>query len=195
MKKLLYTTIISGTLFLYSCNDGTGTNTTTDTTTTTNALNDAEITDNTSGAASMIGAKDSDFAKDAAMSSMMEVELGNIALQNASSQDVKEFASMMVTDHSAANDRLKSIASQKNIALPMALSQEHQKEVQDLRTKTGADFDKMYVERMQKHHEMDIEKFKKASEELTDTDLKNFSTETLPTLQKHRDALKQISVK
>ncbi|MGE3958815.1 MAG: DUF4142 domain-containing protein [Vicinamibacterales bacterium] len=49
---------------------------------------------------------------------MAEVELGKLATAKAQSQEVKQFAQRMVTDHGKANEELKSLAQRKNIALP-----------------------------------------------------------------------------
>ena len=60
--------------------------------------------------------------KKAAKGGMMEVTMGQVAEQKAQSDDVKSFGKRMVTDHSKANDELKSIASKKGVQLP---SKEH----------------------------------------------------------------------
>ncbi len=54
----------------------------------------------------------------AAKGGMMEVAMGRLAAQNAQSDDVKSFGKRMVTDHSKANDELKSIAAKKGVKLP-----------------------------------------------------------------------------
>src|SRR3954467_12032604 len=43
---------------------------------------------------------DAAFAKEAAVGGMAEVELGNLAKEKASNNDVKQFGDRMVTDHS-----------------------------------------------------------------------------------------------
>src|SRR5438094_9266455 len=65
------------------------------------------------GEGSSVSAKDKIFMKKAAKGGMMEVAMGKMAEQNAQSEDVKSFGKRMVTDHSKANDELKSIASKK----------------------------------------------------------------------------------
>src|SRR4051794_31685345 len=50
--------------------------------------------------------KDRSFAEEAAMGGMAEVELGKLAQQNAQSDDVKQFGSRMVQDHTNANQQL-----------------------------------------------------------------------------------------
>ena len=74
------------------------------------------------GEGSSLSAKDKTFMKKAAKGGMMEVTMGKMAEQNAQSDDVKSFGKRMVTDHSKANDELKSIASKKGVQLP---SKEH----------------------------------------------------------------------
>jgi|GEM_PF-645553 len=61
---------------------------------------------------------DQRFMQDVAEGGKAEVALGNLALQRAASDDVKQFAQRMVDDHSKANQELTELASQKNISLP-----------------------------------------------------------------------------
>ena len=74
------------------------------------------------GGGSSLSEKDKTFMKKAAKGGMMEVTMGKVAEQNGQSDDVKSFGKRMVTDHSKANDELKSIASKKGVQLP---SKEH----------------------------------------------------------------------
>jgi putative membrane protein len=65
-----------------------------------------------------LSAKDKTFMKKAAKGGMMEVAMGKLAEQDGQSDDVKSFGKRMITDHSKANDELKSIAQQKGVKLP-----------------------------------------------------------------------------
>lgn len=67
---------------------------------------------------SMLGSDDKKFIMEALHGGMMEVELGKMAVDKASSADVKQFAQRMVDDHSKANDELMQLASQKGISMP-----------------------------------------------------------------------------
>jgi putative membrane protein len=136
-----------------------------------------------------------EFVTKAASGGMMEVELGKVAQQKAQNQRVKDFGSMMVTDHTQANDELKSIVSSKNGSVPSAMMPEHQKHVDELNNKTGAAFDKSYMKMMLEDHKKDVAEFKKTSEKSTDADIKNFAAKTLPVLQKHLDSAKAINSK
>lgn len=132
------------------------------------------------------------FITKAAGGGMMEVELGRLAQQNAASERVKNFGQMMVTDHSAANDDLKSVAKQKNLTLSETMPAEHQHHQEDLSKKKGSDFDKAYMKMMVEDHKKDIDEFEKASKNATDPDVKNFATQKLPILKKHLDSAQAI---
>lgn len=71
----------------------------------------------------------------------------------------------MIDGHTKANDNLKNVASQKNIDL------------------------------MVEDHKEDIADFKEAEGDVSNNDIKNFITTTLPTLQKNLDAIQAIKSK
>jgi putative membrane protein len=179
MKKIL-TVLLSGCILL-ACNSATD-----------NQEDSVETAQNTNDSVATVTDKTSEFAIEAASGGMMEVQLGQMAQQKAQSKRVKDFGSMMVNEHTKANDELKSLAAQKNITLPTALSEKHQKHVDDLSGKTGNDFDKAYMDLMVEDHEEDVEKFQDAAQNLPDSTLKSFAAKTVPVLEKHLQAAKAI---
>jgi putative membrane protein len=102
---------------------------------------------------------------------------------------------MMVDDHTKINDNLKDLASKKNVALPSMVTEKQQKDIDKLSKETGTEFDKDYVSMMVNDHKDDIAAFKKAGTKMTDPDFKNFVVKSLPTLQKHLDAIQSIKKK
>ncbi len=128
---------------------------------------------------------DQAFIKEAAIGGMEEVELGNLAKQKASSNDVKQFGDRMVTDHGKANDELKQVAHQKNIELPASLDAKHKATVDRLSKLSGDAFDKAYMKEMLSDHRHDVSAFKRESSSAKDSDVKQFASKTLPTLEDH----------
>ena len=143
------------------------------------------------GTKTTVDEKTSKFMNEAAMGGNAEVQFGKLAEQNASSQRVKNFGEMMVKDHSAANDDLKSIAKNKSVTLPNDIGK-HQHHYDELSKKTGTDFDKSYMKMMVDDHKEDIDAFEKAANTSTDPDVKNFATQKLPILRKHLDSAKAV---
>jgi putative membrane protein len=135
----------------------------------------------------------SNFVVNATNGGMMEVELGKIAEDRASSARVKAFGAMMVKDHSEANNNLKGIANSLNIAIPDSVSNDARKEINDLKMKKGKDFDKSYVNMMVDDHKKDIAEFRKCADNCSDSTVKNFAATMLPVLEKHLDSIQAIA--
>lgn len=133
------------------------------------------------------------FMTKAASGGMMEVQLGQLAQQQAGSQRVKDFGAMMVRDHGKANDELKSLASAKNVSLSDSLTAEHKRHVTSLQNKKSTAFDKAYMSMMVQDHQKDIQEFEKASNTLSDGEVKAFATRTLPLLKTHLDSATAIN--
>jgi putative membrane protein len=135
---------------------------------------------------------DKKFVKDSALGGMTEVELGKLATQKASSDAVKQFGQRMVDDHSKANDQLKEIAGKSNIEVPAALDSKHQSRIDKLAKLSGPAFDKAYIKDQVKDHERDVDDFKSEAQGGSDPNVKQFAMQTLPTLQEHLNAVKDL---
>ncbi len=70
---------------------------------------------------SKLSGADERFVKEAAEGGMLEVELGKLAADKATNDEVKAFGRRMQEDHSKANEELKKIADINNVKLPSAL--------------------------------------------------------------------------
>ena len=136
-----------------------------------------------------------DFAVKAANGSMMEVELGKLAEKKSFNKRVQRFGAMMVKDHSDAWDKLKSLASNYNLALPDSIDESGRAEVEKLSKKKGIDFDRSYMDLMVDDHNKDLEEFRKAADNLSDSLLKSFAQVTMLVLAKHLDSAKSITGK
>jgi putative membrane protein len=144
------------------------------------------------GLSTRIYEEDAEFAVKAADGGLTEVQLGQIALEKASDQKVKDFAKNMLDDHKKANEELKAIASRKDIALPAAPSEDHVKTIADISEKSGKDFDKAYVKQMVKDHEKTVELFEDAQDEVKDAEMRAFIDKTLPVLRQHLEHSKNL---
>lgn len=133
---------------------------------------------------------DADWAVKAADGGMEEVALGKLAEEHGTNPKVKELGKMMVADHSKANEELKALAAKKNITLPVAMSEKHQKDHDDLAKKTGADFDREYTKMMVDDHQDDIDEFQKEADHGKDADVKNWAAGKVPVLQHHLEMAK-----
>jgi putative membrane protein len=194
--KIFSLLIMGGAIAFASCQgSGDGTTDTGDSTAIQSAPDNTTVdenkTDSNLATTSTLDDNTQKFVMEAASGGMMEVELGQLAQQKASSQRVKDFGAMMVRDHSKANNDLKAAVSGK-ATIPASMEDNHQEHVNDLTKKTGTDFDKAYIKMMVDDHEKDIKKFEDASKDAKDPAVKDFATNTLPTLRQHLAEAKSI---
>lgn len=138
---------------------------------------------------------DQHFIKKAAEGGLAEVELGKLATEKASSEDVKKFGQRMVDDHGKANDELKQLASSKGVEVPTSLSAKDKATKERLSKLSGEQFDKAYMNDMVKDHTQDVSEFKKESTSAKDPEVKNFASQTLPTLEDHLKQARSIAPK
>jgi len=136
---------------------------------------------------------DKKFAKNAALGGMTEVELGKLAAEKGSSDAVKQFGQKMADDHSKANDQLKELAAKKSFEIPASLDSKHQSRIDKLSKLSGPAFDKAYIKDAVKDHEKDVNEFKDEAQYGSDPNVKQFAAATLPVLQQHLAAAKDLN--
>jgi putative membrane protein len=152
---------------------------------------DQAVTTNAQSAA--LNADDRAFLEKAAVGGKAEVELGQLAQEKAQSEQVKQFAQRMVTDHSQANSELVSMGDKMQLTLPTALDQETQDLKNKLSKLNGAKFDKEYMKAMVDDHQKDMQEFEKAAGNAVNSDVKSFASKTSAVIRQHLDLAKSIN--
>lgn len=175
MKK--YLTLFCGTflLFLSGCG-GSSDSTTVDAA----GKHNEELLENT-GKSEKAGW----FVAEVASTNLFLQELGRLASSKASTPPLKQFGQLIFDHHSQLNTQLKQIADLKNLMTPTSMSGDHQDRFTALLEKSGQEFDKAFVEEMVQEHENAVERYQEFIEEGTDTELKNYASQGLPTLRAH----------
>jgi len=138
-------------------------------------------------------ATQNNFWNEAAQIGMAEVMLSNLALQNSQNEAVKSFAQQMVTDHTAANEELKSLAAGKNVTLPTDVNRKQKSAMSKLSGMTGPEFDKQFIKQMVSDHETAVKVFQRQADTGSDAEVKAFAVKTLPTLQGHLQMARTMS--
>ena len=115
-------------------------------------------------AATKLSSGDRTFVRDAAEGGMAEIADAKVAQQKGAAENVKQFAATMITDHTQANDELKTIAQSKDISLPSGPSLMQQGANKRLDATPAASFDQSYATHEISDHEEDIKAFRKEAE-------------------------------
>lgn len=186
MKKI-WITFCAAAVVLAACNNAAE-----DSVAEADSINDANLSDTTAGQPMAADAETASFLVDAANGGMAEVQLGQLGQEKASSQRVKDFAAMIVSDHQAANDQVKSLAGQRTVALPEMVGDDKMKKIEDVRKKSGREFDRAFMDLMVDEHQAAIDLFEKAQNRANDSGVKTFVDNTLPKLRMHLDSAKAV---
>ncbi|HWD88659.1 MAG TPA: DUF4142 domain-containing protein [Mucilaginibacter sp.] len=188
MKKLGSVIWIALAIFIFQgCKGNHGS------TSTADSANLSKTTDSTQLKQHIaVDQNDAKFVVTAAADGMAEVAAGKLAVTKAKSTRIKNFATMMVNDHSKAGNELAQIAQKEGITLPTAPDTTQKKKAAELSQKSGRDFDKAYVDAMVDGHKKAVGLFEDASKNLKDTTLRAFAVKTLPTLKMHLDSINAI---
>src|SRR5688572_2322550 len=148
------------------------------------------------------------FAKQAMLANKAEVKLGELAVQNAQSSEVKEFARMMVSEHTNGLDTLKEAVKGQGVEEPAQLDTKHQALYDRLSKLSGAEFDREYMKAMvDGHREVKNMVETRANRTPTttgtsgrvsddsrlDNAVNQWATKALPTVTKHLERAEQIS--
>jgi putative membrane protein len=133
-----------------------------------------------------------EFMQRAAASDVFEIQTGQMATQEAQTQEVQQFGQQLVADHTQSSTMLRNLADQKNIALPDSMNQEQMVIRNNLRNQSGVAFDREFINAQVQAHEEAVDLYEQATREVTDQDVRGFAQQVLPKLQQHLDLARQL---
>jgi putative membrane protein len=191
MKSIFLLLLLALLTLTVACNKNRGneknasTSSDSQSTQSTGATDQSSSSQSAGGQMGQMSSADHEFLMNAAKGGKAEVELGTLAVQDASNPVVKQFGQRMVTDHTQANHRLQQIAQQKGMTLPDDLPDDAKQLKDRLSQEKGPQFDRTYMQNMVQDHQKDVAEFQKEADQGQDPDIKNFAATTLPVLKQH----------
>ena len=135
------------------------------------------------------------FIKEAGAGNAAEIKMAELALKNAESQEVKDFAQMMIKDHTQANDDLAVVARNHNIDFPPDAPEKEKALGKKMLDVKGAAFDKAYVKHAVEDHTKDVADYKKAEKQVKDKKLVEYVDKTTPVVEGHLKAAQELETK
>jgi putative membrane protein len=133
---------------------------------------------------------DRQFLQQAYSINQGEVKLGEVAKRKGTTDEVKNYGQLMVSDHTLALKELHQFADKANAKVPSQLLPEQQRAYDQMSKLSGAEFDKAYIDHMVTGHEVAIGAFSKEAQFGKNPVLKDYAQKTLPMLQSHEGIAK-----
>jgi putative membrane protein len=136
-----------------------------------------------------------EFVKQAYTGNQFEIASSKIALKKSQNDKVKKFAQMMIDDHTrsiAGLDEAVRTSGMDPVYVETILDSNHQQIIKKLQDAPAKDFDKQYIEAQTNAHKEAIKLFEDYSKDGGNTTLQYFAGKTLPTLNMHKQHLKDL---
>lgn len=131
------------------------------------------------------------FIKGGIEGGLTEVKASGLVITKSNNQNVIALAKMIIDDHTNAGDELKKLEADRKIADNDTISSAHQQMIDDLSKKSGAAFDKAYIQMMISDHEQAVGLFTRAGNN-SDNKIKEAALKGLPTIKMHLDSANAI---
>src|SRR5690606_17445159 len=132
-----------------------------------------------------------DFIEEASALGLAEIETAQKALQESENAEVRAFAERMIKDHTAANEKLASLASDKGVEVSDEAKLMDRARALILEVREGDSFDAAYANNQVSAHERTIELFERASRS-DDAEVARFAKDTLPKLKEHLEEARKL---
>ena len=135
---------------------------------------------------SVLTASDETFVKTASQHGMGEAQIAALGVKKAAREDVKAIAAKMVTDHTAANAELATLAKTKGVMISSVTDPKDTEKMKALENEpTGDAFDKAFLAQLEDDHKETIDLFEDAAEGSESPEVKAWAAKMLPTLREH----------
>lgn len=125
------------------------------------------------------------FVKNAAITDLFEIQAGKLAQDKADDPAYKDFAKMIVDDHTKTSQEMKAMEPKLGVQLPTELDAKHQGIAKKLQSASGAAFENQFRAAQIDGHKQAVKLYQDYAATGDNADLKQFAAKTLPTLKEH----------
>lgn len=133
------------------------------------------------------------FLERATDQSAIEMEIGGLAAEQASSEEVRNLGSQVATDHEQIRQRLVELAQPHHVELSeREPNEEWRQAIESLQGQSGEEFDRAYLGLQLGLGQQIVDLYQTQASNSTVTDLASFAITTLVRLQQHFTTAQQL---
>ncbi len=136
-----------------------------------------------------------DFMTEAVRADLAEINMAQVALENSGTGEVKDFANMIKSDHTSALEDLSELMKDMNVPPPKSIPVELQQDISRMRSLTGGELDREFVNMIVSQQQKTIEMFRDQQSTAQNEDLKKYVEDTLPRLEMHLEKAQRLQTK
>ncbi|MEV0700234.1 DUF4142 domain-containing protein [Saccharopolyspora sp. NPDC050389] len=137
------------------------------------------------GVAAASAEQDNSFMAQVAQVNLAEITIGKLALQKATTPQVRSLAQETLTDHQNAQSNLEHLAGQKGVTLPSSPNAQQQSIGNQLESASGGMFDTTYLQAQIAGHQEASTLTRTEIDSGRDPDVQDYAKGFLPVVLKH----------
>ncbi len=126
---------------------------------------------------------DKAFLTMAADTNMIQAHLGQMAQNDASSADVKDYGQKLAQNHTTAYQELAELASKTGVTIPKGIDVRRERSVQELKGVKGTLFDRRFVSAEVRENERILAEFRREAEHGQNADVKAYASKMVPIME------------
>ena len=132
-----------------------------------------------------VSEQDKTFLKAQQETNLAEVALGKIVIERATSEKVRDLATMLVAEHQQVSELNRALSSKLGLDIPEQPSATHLETAETIKSQSGAAFDAAFVAAQVEGHTKSVAAAQKEISSGSHPDVKAFATSYLPKAQMH----------
>jgi putative membrane protein len=136
---------------------------------------------------------DEAFVRKTLEDNQAQVQMGQLAAEKSSSDDVKKFGEKMVQIHQQLTEQFKPVAQKFGVSEPKDPSKKDKQEIARMQTLSGADFDTAFIQAMMREQQSDLKEFKSEAQASQDPAVQQLAQSDAPVLSEHLQILEQLA--
>ncbi len=133
------------------------------------------------------------FVRKVLEDNVAQVQMGQLAAQKSSSDDVKQFGQKMAQIHEQLSDQLKPVAKKLGVSEPRGPSRKDKQEIAKMQALSGADFDAAFIQAMMKEQQSDLKDFNDEAKTAQDPAVQQLAKMDAPVLTQHLQLLEKLA--
>ena len=122
-----------------------------------------------------------------------EVQLSKLADRQSRNDKVKEFAQMMIDDHTKANQKVADLLKARKLAVIAGTEKDFKDASAKLSKLEGEAFDREYMQVMVQDHKEAVALFENQTKSGKDADVISFAKDNLPTIRHHLEHAQKLA--
>src|SRR5262249_24386428 len=143
----------------------------------------------------LLSEADRNFMKKAEDTNIKLQNLGRVIMQRAENSEVRDYAKMLVDDHTKDLHKVVELMEGKGIHQPKNMPEVEHEALAKLNGLTGAELDRAFVDTMIKDHEKAVAEYTKEETSGEDPAVRDYAARTLLMLQKHLQKAHELQTK